>query len=176
MHDQATALRERLRPPKPVAEVWAVATLGGERAALQFSREILDILKPAPLAVRLWGGETEDANVVLLPSGEGRRSVRRPYLRGAHTWLLLCPANEVGYAECHALLGEMVDRSLRRVYLALSGVSSVQAGEQAVERFADMLGPAIPYQPQAFGFYGPNEQGVFTLAPSALRRFFQPGR
>ncbi len=176
MHDQATALRERLRPPKPVAEVWAVATLGGERGALQFSKEILEILRPAPLSVRLWGGETEGANVVLLPAGEGRRGVRRPYLRGAHTWVLLCPANEVGYAECHALLGEMTDRSLRRVYLALSGVGSVQQGEAAVERFSGMLGPDIPYQPQPFGFYGPSEQGTFTLAPTTLRRFFSAGR
>lgn len=176
MHDQATALRERLRPPKPVAEVWAVATLGGERGALQFSKEILDILKPARLSVRLWGGETDGANVVLLPSGEGRRSVRRPYLRGAHTWLLLLPATEAGFADCTSLLGEMADRSLRHVYLALSGVPSVQAGEAAVERFGGLLGPAIPYQPQAFGFYGPNEQGLLTLAPSALRRFFSSGR
>lgn len=176
MHDQATALRERLRPPKPVAEVWAVATLGGERGALQFSKEILDLLHSAPLPVRLWGGDTEDAKVVLLPAGEGRQSIRRPYLRGAHTWLLLCPANEVGYAECHGLLGEMTDRSLRRVYLTLSGVPSVQAGEAAVERFSGMLGPSIPYQPQPFGFYGPNEQGALTLASTALRRFFSPGR
>jgi hypothetical protein len=176
MHDQATALRERLRPPKPVAEVWAVATLGGERGALQFSREILEALRPAPLSVRLWGGETDGASVVLLPAGEGRKNVRRPYMRGAHTWLLLCPATPVGYAECQALLGEMVDRSLRRVYLALSGVESVQAGEAEVERFSGMLGPGIPYQPQPFGFYGPNDQGALTLAPSALRRFFQPGR
>ncbi len=176
MHDQATALRERLRPPRPVAEVWAVATLGGERAALQFSKEILEILRPAPLSVRLWGGETDGASVVLLPSGEGRQTIRRPYLRGAHTWLLLCPANEVGYAECRALLDEMTDRSLRRVYLALSGVASVQAGEAAVERFSDLLGPSIPYQPQSFGFYGPNEHGSLTLAPTALRRFFSPGR
>jgi len=176
MHDQATALRERLRPPKPVAEVWAVATLAGERGALQFSKEILEILRPAPLAVRLWGGETEGAGVVLLPSGEGRQGVRKPYLRGAHTWLLLCPATEVGYAEAHGLLREMTDRSLRRVYLALSGVSSVQEGEAAVERFRGMLGPQIPFDPQPFGFYGPSEQGRLTLAPLALRRFFSPGR
>jgi len=176
MHDQATALRERLRPPRPVAEVWAVATFGGERGALQFSREIMAMLTGARCAVRLWGANTDDAEVVLLPSGEGVARVRRPYLRGAHTWLLLCPAREEGLAECRRLLGELRDRSLRRVYLALSGVATVQEGERVVERFRDNLAADIPYQPEPFGFYGPNEGGAITLSQQVLRRFFSAGR
>ena len=176
MRDQATALRERLRPQHQVAEVWAVATLGGERGSLPFAREIRGLMGDARLKVCLWGDQLQDANVVLLPAGEGLKGVRRAYMRGAHTWLLLCPATSPGLGECLELLRELSDRCARAVYLALSGVSSVQEGDQKVARFVDALAPELPYQPEPFGFYGPNERGVLTLAPAALKRFFAGGR
>lgn len=175
MHDQAAGLRDRLKPRQQVAEVWAVATVGGERSALAFAREIHKVLRPARLTVCLWGERIDEAQVVLLPAGEGLKGVRRAFMRGAHTWLLLSSQREEGLAECSALLEELCDRSLRAVYLALSGPRSVSDGEAAVAAFAERVS-SLPYHPQPFGFYGPNEHGDLTLAPAVLRRFFAERR
>ncbi|MDA8345051.1 MAG: hypothetical protein M0Z66_06165 [Thermaerobacter sp.] len=176
MRDQAAQLRERLSPKRPVAEVWAVATCGGERGALAFAREIQSLLQTSRLKVSLWGQVLEEAQVVLLPAGDGVAGVRRPYMRGAHTWLLLAPGSPEGLTESQQLLAEMSDGSLRSVYLALSGVPSVAAGEAMVRTFAEQVLAQIPCHPEPFGFYGPSETGALTLSPVLLRRFFAGGR
>lgn len=176
MFDQASGLRERLQPRGRVAEVWAVVTLGGERGALAFAREIQELLKPGRLRVGISGESVENAEVVLLPAGEGVTGVRRTYMRGAMTWLILCPAAQAGLVECSQLLQELTDRSVRSVYMALSGVDSVPRGEAAVRQFSEWVGRRLPLDPQPFGFYGPDERGGLTLAPAVLRRFYAPGR
>lgn len=176
MFDQASGLRDRVQPRGRVGEVWAVATLGGERSALAFAREIKDLLQPGRLSVGIIGDEAKDAQVILLPAGSGVSGVRRAYMRGAHTWLMLCPADEEGLRECAQLLSDLADRSVRSVYIALSGVDSVPRGEAAVQRFGEVVGRRLPLDPQPFGFYGPDERGGLTLAPAVLRRFYAPGR
>lgn len=176
MFDQASRLRERVQPRGRIGEVWAVVTLGGERHALAFAREIREVLRPGRLRVGILGEPVENAQIVLLPAGEGVQGVRRAYMRGAHTWLILCPAAEDGLLECLQLLQDLTDRSVRSVYLALSGVDSVPRGEAAVRRFAEWVGQKLPLDPQPFGFYGPDERGTLTLAPAVLRRFYAAGR
>jgi hypothetical protein len=175
MRDQAAQLRDRMSPPRPVAEVWSVATCGGERGAAAFAWEVHGLLQSSRLKVSLWGQAQESAQVVLLPAGEGA-SVRRAFMRGAHTWLLLAPAGPQGLAQAKALLSEQSDGSLRSVYLALSGVESVAAGEAVVRAFAEQVLKDIPCHPEPFGFYGPSESGQLTLSAALLRRFFAGGR
>ena len=174
MHDQAAQLRERLRPRRPVAEVWAVATCGGERSALAFAREIHGLLQPSRMKVSLWGQVLKDAQIVLLPAGEGH-SVRRAYMRGAHTWLVLAPCTAEGLRDVQALLRDLSDGSLRSVYLALSGVPSVSSGEATVLAFSEQVLAELPCHPEPFGFYGPSDKGTLALAPNLLRRFFAGG-
>ncbi len=175
MRDQAAQLRERMSPQRPVAEVWSVATCGGERGAAAFAREIHSVLQSSRLKVSLWGQAQDAAQVVLLPAGEGS-SVRRAFMRGAHTWLLLAPALPEGLAQAKALLAQESDGTLRSVYLALSGVQSVAAGEEMVREFAEQVLREIPCHPEPFGFYGPSESGTLTLSSALLRRFFAGGR
>ena len=175
MRDQAAQLRERMSPPRPIAEVWSVATCGGERGAATFAREVHGLLQPSRLKVSLWGQAQDAAQVVLLPAGEGA-SVRRAFMRGAHTWLLLAPASEQGLAQAKAFLVEQSDGALRSVYLALSGVESVSAGEERVRSFAEEVLREVPCHPEPFGFYGPSESGALILSPALLRRFFAGGR
>lgn len=176
MHDQAAALRERVRPSRPVAEVWAVATCGGERRALAFAKEIHTLLSAARIKVCLWGEVIEGAQVVLLPAGEELDGVRRPYMRGARTWLLLAPSTPAGLDASRQLLAQLSDGSLRSVYMALSGVASVADGEKTVHDFAEDVLQQFPYHPEPFGFYGPSERGELTLSAKLLRRFFAGGR
>ncbi len=175
MRDQAAQLRERMSPPRPVAEVWAVATCGGERGAVPFAREIHRLLGPSAFKVSLWGESGDAAQVVLLPAGEGT-GVRRAFMRGAHTWLLLAPGDPEGLRCARELLKDQSDGSLRSVYLALSGIGSVAAGEAIVQGFAEEVLREMPCHPVPFGFYGPSEAGGLTLAPNLLRRFFAGGR
>jgi hypothetical protein len=175
MHDQAAQLRERMSPRRPVAEVWAVATCGGERGALAFAREVCSLLQSATRKVSLWGQATDGAQAVLLPAGEGT-GVRQAYMRGARTWLLLAPGTPKGLEEARELLLSHSDGSLRFVYLALSDVPTVAAGEAMVREFSEQVLHEAPCHPEPFGFYGPSEKGDLTLSAPLLRRFFAGGR
>lgn len=170
--DQAARLRDRVRPSR-VSLVWALGNLSPERTGQGFAQDISRALQGSPWDVTLWeGGDVHRGRILLLMAGDSLPTIRRTFLRGTDTWILLADGTKGGLEATFALVREMREVGKKDVWLALSDVSDPEFGDATIGRLSELALRISPSRISPFGYYCQGAPGDLVLSATARRRFF----